>query len=784
MTLSMIFVLSILAGAVVLFVTDWLRVDLVALSVLLILAIFGVISHDQAIAGFSNKAVITIASVLVLSAGLVRTGVAQILGGQILKLSGNSEIRLLIIMMITVGALSGIMNNIGVAALMLPVLMEIARRTGLSPSKLLIPLAFASLFGGLTTLIATAPNILISSALESAGLAPFKLFDFTPVGLTAMAAGILYMAIAGRRLLPERDLGRLTSSTDTLKGQYELNERLITVTIPDDSPLANHNLAESRLGSALGFNVMAILRGNQTLLAPGPDTQLRVHDKLLMGGKREQVGTLNDWKTLTMKHGWLIGEHQVEEAMKFAEVKISAESPLIGKTFKEASPRNEFKINILAVIQGGRVQVSRLRNYRFNKNDVLIAMGKSDALAEFGASDQVSQFDLITPRQVALKYKLHRHLIGIQLPEESALVGRTIARSQLKSALGINVLAINRQGDIEIMPSPQERLEVDDILIVMGDPEILKILHCLQNLDLEEQVQTDLERLESDEVGVAEVTLSPRTSVAGKTVGELNFRDRFGLSVLAIWRKDRAYRTNLRDFELEAGDALMLYGLREDLAKLQIDDDFLVISGLDQPIYKKDKVLVAAGIELGVLASVAAGFLPIYIAALAGAILMILTRCLSMDEAYEAIEWKAIMLIAGMLSLGVAMQESGVSELLAHTMLESLAILGTHGVLAGLFIITMIFAQIMPTAAVAVLMAPIAIITANDLGLSPHALAMVVVIASSSAFLSPVGHPVNLLVMGIGGYRFTDYTKVGLPIVLIFGLIAVFILPIFWPLTV
>ena len=782
MTLSMLFVLAVLGLAVLFFITEWLRVVVVALSVLLILSIFGVISHSQAIAGFSNTAIITIASVLVLSAGLVRTGVAQILGGQILRLSGDSEIKLLVIMMIVVGSLSGIMNNIGVAALMLPVVMEIAHRTGRSPSKLLIPLAFASLFGGLTTLIATAPNILISSSLESAGLAPFELFDFTPVGLIAMTVGIIYLVFIGRHLLPDRTLGRSTSITDTLRGQYELNERLLTLTLPENSPLANRNLAESRLGSALGFNVMAILRGEKTLLAPGPDTELRVHDKLLVGGRREQVGTLHDWKTLTIERGWLIGEHELGEALKFAEIKMSADSPFIGKTFKEAGTRNSFGINILAIVHGSKVRVSRLRNYRFNKDDLLIAIGQTENLEAIKNSKHVDEFSFINPRKVALKYKLHRNLIGIHIPHDSALVGRSIARSQLKSALGINVLGINRQNDIMIMPSPQEKLEVDDALIVLAEPEILEILDCLQNLELEEQVQTDLERLESDEIGVAEVTLSPRTSVTGKTVGELSFRDRFGLSVLAIWRKDRAFRTNLRDFTLEPGDALMVYGMREDLAKLQQEDDFLVISGLDQPIYKKDKVLVAAGIEVGVLATVALGWLPIYIAALAGAIMMVLTKCISMDEAYEAIEWRAIMLIAGMLSLGVAMQESGLSVSLAHSMLESLGFMGNYGVLAGLFIITALFAQVMPTAAVAVLMAPIAIITASDLGLSPHALAMVVVIASSSAFLSPLGHPVNLLVMGIGGYRFTDYTKVGLPLVILFGLIAVFIVPMFWPL--
>ncbi|MCF7822554.1 MAG: SLC13 family permease [Candidatus Marinimicrobia bacterium] len=782
MTFSMIFVLSLLGVAILLFITEWLRVDIVALSVMLILAIFGFVTHHQAIAGFSNTAIITIASVLVLSAGLVRTGVAQILGGQILKLSGNSEIKLLIIMMLTVAALSGLMNNIAVAALMLPVVMEIARRTGTSPSKLLIPLAFASLFGGLTTLIATAPNILISTALETEGLEPFKLFDFAPVGVIAVGVGILYLVIWGRHILPDRDLGRATSITDILKGQYELNQRLLTMTLPADSPLANKNLSESRLGSALGFNVLAILRGEKTILAPGPDTQLRSQDKLLVEGWRDQVGTLHDWKTLSLKHGWLIGEHEPGQALKFAEFRIAANSVYIGKTFKEAGTRTSFNINILAVIEKNKVKVTRLRNYRFNKDDTLIVIGHEENLGTMAESRDFSDFEYLSPRKVALKYKLHRHVIGIQIPEDSTLVSRSISRSHLKSALDINVLGISRQGTIHFMPPAEEVLQAEDVLLVIGEPEILEILNCLQNLNLEQQTDTDLEHLESDEVGVAEITLSPRTSIIGQTVGELYFREKFGLSVLAIWRKDRAYRTNLRDFALEAGDALMVYGMREDLKQLQSEDDYLVISGLDQPIYKKEKIMVAAGIEIGVLFTVAMGWLPIYIAALAGAVLMVLTRCICMEEAYEAIEWRAIMLIAGMLSLGIAMHESGVTTMLANNLLESLEFFGPQGVLAGLFLITCLFAQVMPTAAVAVLMAPIAMITAADLGLSPHALAMVVVIGSSSSFLSPVGHPVNLLVMGIGGYRFTDYTKVGLPLVILFGLIAVFVLPLFWPL--
>ena len=491
---------------------------------------------------------------------------------------------------------------------------------------------------------------------------------------------------------------------------------------------------------------------------------------------------MHDWKTLTLKQGWLIGEHELNEALKFAEFKIAPDSSFIGKTFKEAGTRNSYEINIVAVVQKNKVKVSRLRNYHFNTGDTLIAIGQPDKLDSMRDSQQVTDFTYVSPRSVALKYKLHRNLIGIDIPEESTLVGRSIARSHLKSTLGINVLGIRRGEEVIFMPPAQEELRVDDILIVIGEPEILEILNCLQNLVLEEQSESDMDRLESDEVGVAEITLSPRTSITGKTIGELYFREKFGLSVLAIWRKDRAHRTNLRDFVLQAGDALMVYGERENLAMLQGEDDFLIISGLDQPIYKKDKVFIAAGIEVAVLVTVALGWLPIFIAALGGAVAMVLTRCLTMDEAYDAIEWRAVMLIAGMLSLGIAMQETGVTTFLAHHILGSFEFMGPRGILAGLFLITCLFAQVMPTAAVAVLMAPMALITASDLGMSPYALAMVVAIGASSSFLSPVGHPVNLLVMGIGGYRFTDYTKVGLPLVILFGLIAVFVLPIFWPL--
>lgn len=227
---------------------------------------------------------------------------------------------------------------------------------------------------------------------------------------------------------------------------------------------------------------------------------------------------------------------------------------------------------------------------------------------------------------------------------------------------------------------------------------------------------------------------------------------------------------------------MLVYGHRERLRRLSHEDDLIVLIEVEHDVQPGRQAIVAGGLMAGVVASVASGLLPVHIAALTGATLMVLTGCLTGREAYEAIEWKAVVLIAGMLSLGAAMQSTGAAELVAGEVLGRASALGPRGVVAGLFAITVLAAQIMPTAAVAVLMAQIALSASGDLALSPQALLMVVAVASSVAFMSPLGHPVNLMVMGVGGYRFTDYTKVGLPLALLLGLIVVFWLPFVWPL--
>lgn len=262
-----VLVSAILATAIVLFVTEWVRVDIVALMVMLGLAVSGVLTGEEAISGFSNEAVITIASVLVLSGGLMHTGVANLIGNRIPSAAGGGKRRLVATMMATVGLLSGIMNDIAIAALMLPVVLAMTRRLEMPASKLLMPLAFGSLLGGMTTLIGTAPNILVNGMLVDSGNEPFGMFSFTPIGLTALAVGVLYMTFLGRKLLPSRDPKQESACAD-LDELYELGSAMAELTIPKGSALAKRSLAESRLGRALGLNVLAIRRCGKMILAP------------------------------------------------------------------------------------------------------------------------------------------------------------------------------------------------------------------------------------------------------------------------------------------------------------------------------------------------------------------------------------------------------------------------------------------------------------------------------------------------------------------------------------
>ena len=298
----------------------------------------------------------------------------------------------------------------------------------------------------------------------------------------------------------------------------------------------------------------------------------------------------------------------------------------------------------------------------------------------------------------------------------------------------------------------------------------------MQSLEVDPEAQVALPDLESDEIGMIEAVLSPYTTLAGKSLRQLHFREKYGLNVLAILREGQAYHSDLRDMALRFGDALLLYGRRERMEVLAGEPDFLLLSEAVQETPRLNKAPMALLIMGGVLLSVIVGWLPIYIAAVIGAAITVLFGCLTMDEAYRFIEWKAVFLIAGMLPLGIAMQQTGAAEFLAEGVVSLVGGFGPRAVVAALFVMAALSAQVMPTAAVAVLLAPIAMNTAADLGISPYALMMTVAMSASASFLSPVAHPANVLTMSPGGYRFTDYIKVGLPLTLVVLVVVLLVL--------
>jgi di/tricarboxylate transporter len=292
-----------------------------------------------------------------------------------------------------------------------------------------------------------------------------------------------------------------------------------------------------------------------------------------------------------------------------------------------------------------------------------------------------------------------------------------------------------------------------------------------------------MSELVSGNIGLEEAILSPHTTLAGKTLRQLNFRDKYGLSVLAIWRRGQAYRSNLRDTALQFGDALLLLGPREKLQMLGREPDFIVLTETAQEELHLEKMKISILIMAAILLPVIIGWVPIYIAAVIGAALMVLSGCLTMEEAYRQIEWKAVFLIAGMLPLGTALDQTGAAKLIAEGVVALVGPYGPQAVMLGLVALTFLATCFVPTAALVVLMAPIVLSTTSNMGLSPQTFMMAIAMAASASFMTPISHPANLLVMGPGGYRFLDYLKIGGLLTLVILAIIIVVLPVFWPLS-
>jgi di/tricarboxylate transporter len=785
MSLQIAAVYAILVISLVLFITEKIRVDLIGLLVLSALALLNLVTPSQAFSGFSNPAVITVWAMFIVSQGLTRTGIATIISGYMMRLAGTGEVALITVIMLIAAAMSAFMNNIGVAALLLPVVIEISRKTGVSPSRLLLPLAMGSLLGGLTTLVGTPPNLLVSAALAKNGFETFGLFDFMPIGGTIVVAGIGFFILFGRRLLPSRSPTDEIKhrSTAGLQSRYGLKERTFVLTIPPGSVLDGKTIAQSRLTSIAGLKVVAVTRYNRTRMLPPSDFELRSGQQLLAQGRVDRLRALKNWNELIISRERSVLWDLLSDDVLLFEVQVAPGSSLEGRCLEHSEFHGQYKGNVLAVRRAGQIYRSRLAEFALTAGDRLVVQGVEETVnrlehsGDFDDCFQVSESDLI------MKDRIMDDIFVLRVPESSVFVDRPLYESGIGDLFDFRLLGLIRGAKLNLFPTREEAIKAEDRLLIQGSLEQIDVLRGFQELVVEDQAPPDLDVLAGEKIALMEAMLAPRGTLAGKTVADIRFPEKYGLELMAVWREDRAYRSNLENMTLNLGDAFLLMGPRNKLALLQNDDEFLVLTPISSTEENTSKAGIAALILALFVAAILTGWLPVEVAAVIAASIMLLTGCLTMDEAYRAIEWRSIFLIAGMLPLGIALDQSGAAALAANQIMAGLGDAGPWAVIFGFYLITAVATLFIPTAALVVLMAPIVLTASAGMGIAPQPGMMAVAIAASASFASPVSHPANLLVMGPGGYRFVDYLKVGIPLTMVVFVVTLILLPIVYPLT-
>ncbi len=576
--------IAIILTALVLIVSNRIRADLVALMVLLALAISGIVDSQEAISGFSRSAVITIIGLFIITEGLDNAGIVQRIANRLRQMGAGSELRLVLLFMGTGALLSLVMNNIAAGAVLLPAAIQVGRDSNVRLSKLLIPLSFGTLIGGMATYFTTA-NIIISGILQEQAKAGLDMGDFVLTGGLIVLGGMAFMASIGRRLLPDREsVGQNVSPRSlsrSLSEAYWLEERLWEVRVPPGSRLVNTPISHSHIGEELGVTVIAIWRDNNAILAPSPLEVIEANDYLLLLGRKERIDKMIDW-------GVLVGR----------------------------------------------------------------------------GSDNRSEHDYA--------------------------------------------------------------------------------------------------------VDLTEIIIPPRSSVIGKSMKELNFRNKYSVTGVALWREGWSYRTDVGTMPLRVGDAILMVGPAGKIKTLEKERDFIVMqsSHIYQPPAPQ-KAPFALLITALVLLVAVFDVVPLPLVMLAGGAAMVLCGCLSMDEAYRAIEWRVVFLIAGMMPLSIAMVSTGLAERLGAALIAAAQPLGPLGLIGGMFMLTMLVTQIIGGQVASLVIGPIAISAAIATGGNPQAMGVAVAIACSTAFLTPIAHPVNVLMMGPGGYQFRDFFKVGLGMTLV-----------------
>jgi di/tricarboxylate transporter len=775
MTLDIAILFTLLATMAYFFFTEKLPVELTAFAGLVVLIFLRFVQPDEAFTGFASPAVITMLSIFFLSAAILHSGVADVVGVRVSRVVGGSEPLLVATIMAAAGILSAFMNNIAATAVLLPAVAGIAQRSGCPPSRLFMPLSFGAILGGTTTLVGTPPNILAGEMLRERGLEPFALFDFTPIGVMLLLAGMAYLLVVGPRLLAERGGAGAVSGESDLARVYQLHESLFSIRVPPGSPLDGRSLREADLARALGVQIVGIVRGGTKQLAPDPDYVLLAGDLLLAKGSIDDIRDLFRVRDAELVES---PEQLVEIDGPVAGIVaiVRTDSSLVGRTLREIQFRQRF----------GAIVVTILRDDHPIEHAVgTVALEPGDRIVAFGIRARVEEADLsayfdLAPVGARVLHTLRGRLYVLRVPETSDLVGSSIGESRLGELAGLTVFGILRDGKTLLGLEPSEKICAGDRLLASGDRARIRSIQALGSVEIAQDVGKDA--IESDDVGVVEVTIAPRSRCAGATLRDLLFREKHGLQVLAIWREGDFVQTGLAKLPLRFGDALLVYGPWDRIRVLAADPDFLVLSSAVQEPKRTQKAPVAIGGLLLMIAAVVTGWQPIHVAAFAAATFVVLGRVITMEEAYRAVEWRAVFLVAAILPVGVAMERTGAAALLSETVLGIAGPHGPYAVLAALVLLSSALSQALDGAPAVVLLTPVALSTATELGMDPRPIMMGISFAASAAFMTPFSHKANLIVMGAGGYRVVDYLKVGTPLTLVILAIIVFGVPAIFPL--
>lgn len=584
-------VLGIIFIAVVLFITEKLSVDIVSILVMLLFMGTGVLNTEEGLAGFSNPATITVGAMFVISASIFRTGILNNVGTILTKVGKRNYTLCLVTIMALAGVLSAFINDTAVVALFMPIVIQVSKDSNISASKLLMPLSFGALMGGVCTLIGTSTNILVSGIAMKQGEKAIGMFEMAPVGIVLLITGTLYMVFVGHRLLPHR------KPNESLAEHFDMGEYLSEITVLPEFKSVGKNISQIEFVRDIGVDVLEIIRPNNVKIKANPFSQIRAMDKLLILSDLDKLKKIGD-----------IPGIRIKKEQKFSESKFESEAT-----------------------------------------------------------------------------KLYEGIV------------------------------------------------------------------------------------------------TPNSALDGKTLQEVNFSLVYGAWVLAIRHRLGILGKKIHEARLRSGDVLLLVANPKEIDRVRNSGDILLVSEKLTSEFRYEKTIPALIIIIGVIMAAALNISPIVLSASVGVMLLILLRVINVKEAYRSIEWKVIFLLAGVLSMGTALEKTGAAQLLSSGLVNSLGLLGPHAVLSGMFLLTFMATNFMSNNATAALLAPIAIATAEGMGISTRPLLMAITFAASLSFMTPIGYQTNTMIYGPGNYRFKDYLKVGTPLNILLWIVASLLIPVFFP---